>query len=45
MEPDGMKKACTKNVFTRSASTKATSRSTGSSRSSEPFFVSRARRR
>src|SRR3712207_3040122 len=45
MEPDGMKNACTRKVFTRRASTKAISRSTGSSRSSEPFFASSSRRR
>src|SRR5215212_3397466 len=40
IEPDGMKKACTKKVLTTSARTKAISRSTGSSRSKEPFLAS-----
>src|SRR5829696_1836519 len=40
IEPDGMKNAWTKNVLTTRARTKAISRSTGSSRSREPFFAS-----
>src|SRR3712207_3291434 len=36
IDPEGMKKACTKKVLTIRASTKAISRRTGSSRSSEP---------
>src|ERR671929_1734226 len=39
IEPDGMKNACTKNVLTTSASRKAITRRTGSSLSSEPFFL------
>src|SRR3954452_16379188 len=39
MEPDGMKKACTKKVLTTNARTKATRSSTGSSRRSDPFFL------
>src|SRR3954468_16758911 len=44
IEPDGMKNAWTKNVLTTSARTKAIRRSTGSSRSSEPFFAFRCLR-
>src|SRR3954451_1366741 len=45
IDPDGMKNAWTRNVLTSSASTKAISSSTGSSRSSEPFFFGWSRRR
>src|SRR3954469_6687307 len=45
MDPEGMKKAWTRKVFTSSASTKAISSRTGSSRSSEPFFFGSSRRR
>src|SRR3954470_1948242 len=38
IDPDGMKNACTRKVFTSRASTKAITSRTGSSRSSEPFF-------
>src|SRR3954464_15302336 len=41
IEPDGMKKAWTKNVLTTSARTNAIRSRTGSSRSSEPFLASR----
>src|SRR3954454_6171287 len=41
IDPDGMKNAWTKKVLTTSARTNAIRRSTGSSRSSEPFFASR----
>src|SRR3954462_5705698 len=44
IDPEGMKKACTKKVLTSSASTKAISSRTGSSRSSEPFFFGSPRR-
>src|SRR3954452_5566066 len=44
IDPDGMKNACTRKVLTSSASTKAISSSTGSSRSSEPFFFGAWRR-
>src|SRR3954454_23020056 len=43
IDPEGMKKACTKKVLTSSASTKAISSRTGSSRSSEPFFFGSSR--
>src|SRR3954452_4991118 len=39
IDPEGMKKACTKKVLTTRASTNATSSSTGSSRSREPFLA------
>src|SRR3954451_15207711 len=45
IDPEGMKKAWTRKVFTSSASTKAISSRTGSSRSSEPFFFGSSRRR
>src|SRR3954453_14191874 len=45
IDPEGMKKACTRKVFTSNASTKAISSRTGSSRSSEPFFFGSSRRR
>src|SRR3954453_15383121 len=45
MEPDGMKNAWTKKVLTTSARTNAISRSTGSSRSSDPFLASPEARR
>src|SRR3954452_3431608 len=38
IDPEGMKNACTRNVLTSRARTKAISSRTGSSRSSEPFF-------
>src|SRR4051794_22272183 len=44
IDPEGMKKACTRKVFTSSANTNAISSRTGSSRSSEPFFFGCSRR-
>src|SRR5215210_1443630 len=39
IDPEGMKNACTRKVLTSSASRKAITSRTGSSRSSEPFFA------
>src|SRR4051794_1286781 len=44
IDPEGMKKACTRKVLTSRASTKAINSRTGSSRSSEPFFLGGADR-
>src|SRR4051794_36467000 len=43
IDPDGMKNACTRNVFTSSARTKAMTSRTGSSLSSDPFCAGLAR--
>src|SRR3954470_24535403 len=45
IDPEGMKKACTKKVLTTSASTKAIRSRTGSSRRREPFSPAPALRR